>query len=56
MPDSRHRSKYRNSIQYLKKICQHPGGEEIVRNLARDWKQTYTTRRAMKEELEQAGF
>lgn len=27
-----------------------------LRNLARDWKQTYTTRRAMKEELEQAGF
>ena len=56
MPDSRHRSQYRNCIQYLKKICQYPGGEAIVRNLARDWKQTYTTRRAMKEELELAGF
>lgn len=56
MPDSRHRSQYRNCIQYLKKICQYPGGEAIVRNLVRDWKQTYTTRRAMKEELELAGF
>ena len=56
MPDSRHRSQYRNCIQYLKKICQYPGGEAIVCNLARDWKQTYTTRRAMKEELELAGF
>lgn len=56
IPDSRHRNQYRNCIQYLKKICQFSGGEKIAQNLAREWKHTYTTRKAMKEELKLAGF
>lgn len=50
------RKQYRELAHYLKKIKRYPGGAERAAQLARDWRIRYGRRRAMMDELSQAGF
>ena len=51
-----HRKRYQELTHYLKKLKRYPGGAEQAVRLAEDWRARYSRRRAMMEELKQAGF
>ena len=42
--------------RYLKKLRSYPGGAERAAQLAEDWRTRYIRRRAMMEELRNAGL
>ena len=50
------RKSYRELVYYLEKISEYPGGPGDVLNIAESWKQEYSRRRAMMDELRKAGF
>ena len=50
------RKRYQELAHYLNKIKRYPGGAEGATRLAEDWRARYSRRRAMIEELKQAGF
>lgn len=50
------RKEYHHLIQYLKKIRKYPDGARIAGKIAEDWKALYHRRRAMMDELREAGF
>lgn len=56
MPGLNSRNQYRNCIFYLKKLSTYPKGLDLARKIAQEWRETYRNRRAMKDELSQAGF
>lgn len=50
------RKRYQELVHYLKKLGSYPGGTEQAARLAEDWRTRYIRRRAMMEELRNAGF
>ena len=50
------RKRYRELIQYLKKIRRYPGGKEKAAEIAENWRALYSRRSAMMDELQKAGF
>ena len=50
------RKRYQELVRYLKKLKRYPGGTEWTARLAEDWRTRYSRRRAMMEELQNAGF
>ena len=50
------RKRYQELMRYLKKLRSYPGGTERAARLAEDWRTRYMRRRAMMEELQNAGF
>ena len=50
------RKRYQELVHYLKKLGSYPGGAERAAQLAEDWRTRYIRRRAMMEELRNAGF
>ena len=50
------REHYQELARYLKKLRSYPGGAERAAQLAEDWRTRYIRRRAMMEELRNAGF
>lgn len=50
------RKQYHELAHYLKKLDRYPGGAERALRLAEDWRIRYSRRRAMMEELKEAGF
>ena len=50
------RKEYQELARYLKKLRSYPGGAERAAQLAEDWRTQYIRRRAMMEELRNAGF
>ena len=50
------RKRYQELVRYLKKLGNYPGGAERAAQLAEDWRTRYIRRRAMMEELRNAGF
>ena len=50
------RKRYQELARYLKKLRNYPGGAERAAQLAVDWRTRYIRRRAMMEELRNAGF
>ncbi len=50
------RKQYQELARYLKKLKSYPGGAERAAKLAEDWRTQYVRRRAMMEELRDAGF
>ena len=50
------REHYQELARYLKKLRSYPGGTERAAQLAEDWRTQYSRRRAMMEELRNAGF
>lgn len=50
------RKRYQELVRYLKKLKSYPGGAERAAQLAEDWRTRYIRRRAMMEELRNAGF
>ena len=50
------REHYQELARYLKKLRSYPGGSERAAQLAEDWRTQYSRRRAMMEELRNAGF
>ena len=50
------RKRYQELVRYLKKLKRYPGGAEQAAQLAEDWRTRYIRRRAMMEELRNAGF
>ena len=50
------RTHYQELARYLKKLRSYPGGTERAAQLAEDWRTQYSRRRAMMEELRNAGF
>lgn len=56
MPGLNSRAQYRNCIVYLKKLSTYPEGLDLARKIAQEWRETYRSRRAMKDELSKAGF
>lgn len=50
------RSTYHHLAGYLKKLCSYPGGEELAKQIAADWRKDYPRRRAMLDEITKAGF
>lgn len=50
------RKQYHGLAHYLKKLERYPGGTERALHLAKDWRIRYSRRRAMMEELNEAGF
>lgn len=50
------RKRYRELMQYLKKIRLYPGGKEKAAELAENWRALYCRRSAMMDELQKAGF
>lgn len=50
------RKRYQELARYLKKLRHYPGGAEQAAQLAEDWRTRYIRRRAMMEELRNAGF
>ena len=51
-----YRERYQELARYLKKLRHYPGGTERAAQLAEDWRTQYMRRRAMMEELRNAGF
>ena len=49
------RKRYQELARYLKKLKGYPGGTERAARLAEDWRARYSRRRAMMEELRNAG-
>ncbi len=56
MPDCNGRDAYATMAGYLKKLSTYPGGQEQATDIARQWRDDFPRRRAMKEELSKAGF
>lgn len=50
------REHYQELVRYLKKLRSYPGGTERATRLAENWRTQYSRRRAMMEELRNAGF
>ncbi len=50
------RKRYQELAHYLKKLRSYPDGAERAAQLVGDWRARYTRRRAMMEELRNAGF
>lgn len=50
------RSEYRKLAEYLRKISRLPGGEDLAKQIAAEWKVLYKRRPAMMDELRKAGF
>ena len=50
------RSAYREWAGHLKHMETIPGGEEIAKSIADNWKMQYKNRSAMMDELRRAGF
>lgn len=50
------RSAYNHLVRYLKKIRSYPGGEELAKQIAANWRSSYPRRRAMLDEIKKAGF
>lgn len=50
------RKRYQELARYLKKLRSYPGGTERAARLVEDWRTRYIRRRAMMEELRNAGF
>lgn len=50
------RKRYQELARYLKKLRNYPCGAERASQLAEDWRTRYIRRRAMMEELRNAGF
>ncbi len=50
------RKQYQELARYLKKIKGYPGGTKRAAQMAEDWRSQYSRRRAMMEELRNAGF
>ena len=50
------RKRYQELVHYLKKLRSYPDGAERAAQLAEDWRTRYIRRRAMMEELRNAGF
>lgn len=50
------RKRYQELANYLKKLVRYPGGEGRIAQLTQDWRLRYRRRRAMMEELAEAGF
>ncbi|MCC2256130.1 SWIM zinc finger family protein [Ruminococcus sp. CLA-AA-H200] len=50
------RKRYRELMQYLKKIRRYPGGKEKAAEIAENWRALYSRRSAMMDELQKAGF
>ena len=50
------RKRYRELMQYLKKIRRYPGGKEKAAEIAENWRALYYRRSAMMDELQKAGF
>ena len=50
------RKRYQELTRYLKKLRSYPGGAERAAQMAEDWRTRYVRRRAMMEELRNAGF
>ncbi len=50
------RHQYRMLVKYLRKIEQYPAGRQKAKQIATEWRSLYSCRRAMMEELGQAGF
>lgn len=50
------RKRYQELVNYLKKLRSYPDGTEQAARLAEDWRARYIRRRAMMEELRNAGF
>ena len=50
------RKEYQELARYLKKLRSYPGGAERAAQLAEDWRTRYIRRRAMMEELRNAGL
>lgn len=47
---------YQTLTKYLKKIKRYPKGDQLVKQIVSEWRSLYPRRRAMMEELNQAGF
>lgn len=50
------RKRYRELMQYLKKVRRYPGGKEKAAEIAENWRALYCRRSAMMDELQKAGF
>lgn len=50
------RKRYKELVQYLKKIKKYPDGEKRAKKVAEEWKALYRRRPAMMDELRKAGF
>ncbi len=50
------RKQYQELVHYLKKLRGYPSGTKQAAELAKDWRTQYSRRRAMMEELQNAGF
>ena len=50
------RNRYRELMEYLKKISEYPGGREKAVGIAENWRAKYYRRRAMMDEMRKAGF
>ena len=50
------RNRYREMMQYLKKIRRYPDGKEKAAEIAGNWRALYYRRSAMMDELRKAGF
>lgn len=50
------RKRYKHIIEYLKRIKKYPEGEELARKIADAWRNEYSRRSAMMDELTKAGF
>ena len=50
------RKEYNHLVRYLKKIRRYPDGAQISAKIAKEWRTTYSRRRAMMDELNKGGF
>ena len=50
------RSQYRYLVRDLKKITRYPGGQELARSIANQWRKEYSRKPAFMDELRKAGF
>ncbi len=50
------RKRYKELVQYLKKIAKYPEGQEKAGHIAEEWKALYKRRPAMMDELKKGGF
>lgn len=50
------RKEYNHLVRYLKKIRRYPDGVQISAKIAKEWRTTYSRRRAMMDELNRGGF
>lgn len=50
------RAKYKNLLCYLNKLRKYPGGDEMISQIADDWRHRYKRRRVMMQEMHIAGF